>query len=104
MSIEPGADLDPMLHTALEQLAAGISQRYAEAAFRVSRGEEDPAIVQLVATVDMDNTDPMLDVVMGRLLDLQAERLPVLRGHGTSTRADDRLTRGGSGTARGRRP
>src|SRR4051794_29402330 len=77
MRIEPGLDLDPKIQAALEQLAAGISQHYADASFRVSRGEDDPAIVQLVATVDVDDTDPVLDVVMDRLLDLQAEGLPV---------------------------
>ena len=77
MTIEPGLDLDSNVHAALEELAAIISQNYPEARFRVSRGEDDPTIVQLVATVDVEDTDVVLDVVMERLLELQANELPV---------------------------
>lgn len=65
------------MHAALEELAALISQHYPEASFRVSRGEDDPAIVQLVTTVDVEDTEPVLDVVMDRLLELQAHELPI---------------------------
>ena len=54
-----------------------ISQLYPEAAFRVSYGEDDPTIVQLVAVVDIEDTDPVLDVVMDRLLELHDEDLLV---------------------------
>jgi hypothetical protein len=77
MKIEPGLDLDPTMHAALDELAAIVSQHYPEATFRVSRGEDDPAIVQLVTTVDVEDTDPVLDVVMDRLLELQDEDLPI---------------------------
>jgi hypothetical protein len=77
MTIEPGLDLDPKMHAALEELAAIISQRYPDAAFRVSCGEDDPSIVQLVAVVDVEDTDPVLDVVMDRLLELHDEDLLV---------------------------
>ena len=77
MKIEPGLDLDPKMHAALEELAAIISQHYPEASFRVSRGEDDPTIVQLVATVDVEDTDQVLDVVMDRLLELHDEDLLV---------------------------
>ena len=41
-----------------------IGQHYPEASFRVSYGEDDSTIVQLVGVVDIEDTDPVLDVVM----------------------------------------
>jgi hypothetical protein len=77
MKIEPGFELDPKMRAALEELAGMISQHYPEASFRVSCGEDDPAIVQLVAVVDIEDTDPVLDVVMDRVLELHDEDLLV---------------------------
>src|SRR4051812_6414180 len=77
MIIEPGLNLEPRLSTTLEELAAIIRQHYPEASFRVSPGEDDPAIVQLVAIVDVEDTDPVFDTVMARLLELHDEDLPV---------------------------
>jgi hypothetical protein len=77
MKIAAGLDLDPTMYGALDELAASIMQDYPEASFRVSRGEDDAAIVQLVAVVDVEGTDPVLDLVMDRLLDLQDEGLPI---------------------------
>ena len=77
MKIEPGLELDPKMEAALEELAATISQHYPGSTFRVSRGEDDPTIVQLVATVDVEDTDLVLDVVMDRLLELHDEDLLV---------------------------
>src|SRR5438874_2506944 len=54
-----------------------IGQRCPEAGFRVSRGEDDPAIVQLVTVVDVEDTDPVFDVVMLRLLEFHDEDLPI---------------------------
>jgi hypothetical protein len=77
MKIDPTLELDPRMQTALDELAAIISQHYPEAAFRVSCGEDDPTIVQLVAIVDVEDTDPVLDVVMDRMLELHDEDLLV---------------------------
>ena len=77
MWTEPGLELDPRMQTALEELQTTISQEYPGARFRVSRGEDDPTIVQLVTIVEVDDTDRVLDAVMGRLFELQAEELPV---------------------------
>ena len=65
------------MHAALEELAAIIGQHYPGASFRVSHGEDDPAIVQLVAVVDVEDTDPVFDVVMPRLLEFHDEDLPI---------------------------
>ena len=77
MRIESDLNLSPRVQSALEELAAIIRQHYPEATFRVSRGEDDPAIVQLVMTVDLEDTDPVFDVIMPRLLELHDEDLPI---------------------------
>jgi hypothetical protein len=77
MKIETGLDLDPTTYGAIEELAATIKQAYPEASFRISRGEDDAAIVQLVAVVDLEDTEPVLDLVMDRVLDLQDAGLPI---------------------------
>lgn len=54
-----------------------ISERYPEATFAVEVGG-DPDGVYLMATVDLDNTLEVLEVVMDRLLEVQIdEELPV---------------------------
>lgn len=77
MKTEPTLELDLGMRAALEELQATIRQHYPEALFTTSRGEDDPTIVQLVTTVDLDDTDPVLDVVIERILELQAEDLPI---------------------------
>jgi beta-phosphoglucomutase-like phosphatase (HAD superfamily) len=74
---EPTLDLDPTVGAALEELAAAIGQHYPDARFRISRGEDDPAIVQLIAVVDLDDTDAVHDVVTERVLKLQEQGLPI---------------------------
>jgi len=69
--------LDQSMRAALDELEAAIRGRYPESRFRISRGEDDPVIVQLVAIVDVEDSDPVLDVVMDRILELQAEGLPI---------------------------
>lgn len=71
------ATLDADLRAALDELRATIQRHFPTSTFRVSRGEDDPTIVQLVATVDVDDTDRVLDVVIDRLLDQQAADLPI---------------------------
>jgi hypothetical protein len=77
MKIEAGLDLNPTMDGAIQELAATIEQQYPEASFRVSRGEDDAAIVQLVAIVDVEDTEPVLDLVIDRVLDLQDAGLPI---------------------------
>ncbi len=77
MKIESGLALDPNAHAALEELATTIRQHYPAASFRVSRGEDDPNIVQLIAVVDVEETEAVLDVVMDRMLELQEAGSPL---------------------------
>jgi hypothetical protein len=62
----------------LDELRQRIKERYPEARFRVAAGPEDPQEVHLVVTVDLDDPDEVLDVVMERMLQVQLdEELPV---------------------------
>lgn len=66
------------LEAALTELEALIRTQYPDARFSIARGPEDPQEVHLVATVDVEDTDRVLDVVMERLLELQVtEGLPI---------------------------
>src|SRR5512144_117797 len=66
------------LETALAELRRLIAARYPDARFRVAAGPEDPQEVHLVATVDLEDPDEVLDVVLERMLQFQLdEELPV---------------------------
>jgi hypothetical protein len=78
MSAERAAAMDPRVRSALDELAALIIARYPEATFRVAGSPDDPAVVHLIATVDVEEPDAVLDVVVDRMMDLQiAEGLPL---------------------------
>ena len=67
----------PRIQAALAELQELLARRYPEATFRVSEGD-DPEGVYLMPTLDVEDTDEVLDVVMERLLYYQdEEELPV---------------------------
>ncbi len=68
---------EPRIQAALSELQELIRQRWPEASFHVSHGE-DPEGVYLGAIVDIEDTDDVMDSIIDRLLDIQVEeRLPV---------------------------
>jgi hypothetical protein len=68
---------EPRIQQALEELETLILQHYPKASFQVSVGD-DPEGVYLTATVDVPDTDAVMDVVLARLLTLQVEEgLPI---------------------------
>jgi hypothetical protein len=70
--------LDPRIRDALGELKGMILQRYPEATFEVSRGDDEPESIHLTTTVDVDDPDEVMDLVVDRLLELQVEEgLPV---------------------------
>jgi hypothetical protein len=70
-------DTDPRIDAAVAELQGMIQARYPSATFHVGPGE-DPDGTYVTATVDVDDTDEVFDVVVERLLELQvAEELPV---------------------------
>ncbi len=77
MTAERQATSQPRIDQAVSQLQSMILERYPTATFDVLPGD-DPEGAYVWATVDVDNTDQVLDVVLDRLLDLQVEEgLPV---------------------------
>jgi len=78
MSGHPADDLTPRLQGALDELQALILARYPDTRFRVTRSPDEPEVTHLLATVDVDDTDAVLDAVIDRMMDMQiAEGLPI---------------------------
>jgi hypothetical protein len=66
------------VEAALAELKEKILAKYPEAQFEVMRGPEDPSEVWLRTTVDLDDPDEVMDLVIDRLLELQIqENTPV---------------------------
>jgi hypothetical protein len=67
----------PRIREAVAELQGMIRQRYPSATFEVESGE-DPEGIYIWTTVDIEDLDEVLDLVVDRLLELQVEeRLPV---------------------------
>jgi hypothetical protein len=74
---EPTLTRDPRIREAVEELRRLIAGRYPEAGFDVFE-RDDPEGVRLQATVGIEDTDEVMDVVVDALYDIQVERgLPV---------------------------
>jgi hypothetical protein len=72
--IDPDAN---RIRAAVAELQELIQQHYPTATFQVTRGE-DPVGTYVIATVDVDDTDAVVDVYIDRLLELQIDdSLPV---------------------------
>ena len=77
MSAERVTEVDARTMAAMDELEALISSRYPTASYQRSHGE-DPEGQYLTATVDIDDTDDVVDLVIDRLLEMQVEEgLPV---------------------------
>ena len=68
MSAEPTTRLD----AAIAEIEALILSHYPEATFEIALGD-DPEGTYLTATVDIEDTDKVMDVVVERLLETQVE-------------------------------
>ena len=65
------------LDAAVAELRGMILSRYPEASFDVAPGT-DPDGLYVTVTVDVEDTDEVFDLIVGRLLDMQVdEGLPV---------------------------
>lgn len=68
---------DPRIDAAVAELQDLIRVHYPEATFTVAPGE-DPEGIYITATIDIDDLDEVVDVVVERLLNMQVEEgLPV---------------------------
>jgi hypothetical protein len=70
--------LDPRLTSALNELTTTIRARYPDAQFEVASGVDDPGSIHLTTTVDIKETEDIIDLVIDCLLELQVEeQLPI---------------------------
>lgn len=77
MTKETTQPLDPRVQQALGELRATITARYPTATFDVFH-RDDPEGVRLRATVDVEDTDAVMDLVIDQLYQIQVEQqLPV---------------------------
>lgn len=68
---------DPLIDQALAELQSLITQRYPEASFDVVY-RQDPDGMRLRATVDIEDPDEVMDLVIDKLYQFQVEQeLPV---------------------------
>jgi hypothetical protein len=78
MTNEDQRVFDRRVQDAVRELKQMLLQRYPDATFEITPGPDDPESIHLIATVDVEDSDTVLDVVIDRLLELQVEeRLPV---------------------------
>jgi len=77
MRPESHVSLTPRIEEAVQELKRLITERFPQASFVVEEGF-DPKGTYLVTTVDIADTDEVIDVVGDRLVELQVtEGLPV---------------------------
>ena len=77
MTREHSSTTDPRMQAAIAELKQLIVSRYPDATFTVTH-EEDPDGIYLTPTVDVEDTDEVVDLFIDRLLELQIdEGLPV---------------------------
>ena len=77
MSQERSIPLTPAMEKAVNELKGSICERFPQASFVVEEGF-DPKGIYLVTTVDIADTDEVMDVVGDRLVELQVdESLPI---------------------------
>jgi hypothetical protein len=61
------------MHEAVDEITRAIRQRYPEATFLISRGIDEPEQVHLWTTVDREDPDEVVDLVLERLLELEVD-------------------------------
>lgn len=77
MSTERASDLNRRTQSALAELQQMIREGYPGATFALSHGD-NPEGEYLIATVDVEDTDEVVDVFIERLVEMQVEEgLPV---------------------------
>jgi hypothetical protein len=92
MTAERASEITSRMQQAIDELKDMIQARYPAARFRVSRSPDDPNIMHLVAVVDVEDTDAVMDVVVERMMELQIDdHLPLfvvpVRPHAAASRS-----------------
>jgi hypothetical protein len=74
---ETRVEVPPRIREAIDELEGMIVERFPQATFVVQEGDDPPGIY-LLATVDIDDTDEVVDIIGDRLVDLEVhEELPL---------------------------
>jgi nitrogenase subunit NifH len=73
MSLQPSISDDPRVTAAVDELRALIVGCYPDATFQVTSAQDDATIVHLIAEVDLDDTEELVDLVMERMLAYQVD-------------------------------
>jgi len=73
MSREYEATLEPRRHNAIQELTELVKQHYPTASFAVVPAEDDPDATHIITTVDLDDPDEVVDLVIDRMLELQID-------------------------------
>lgn len=79
MTVADGRSLDPRVQQAVDELSSLILASYPQARFALRPHPEEPSTTLLVATVDVEDVDEVLDVVFERMEQLRIEEeVPIL--------------------------
>ncbi|MHB8576202.1 MAG: hypothetical protein ACYDCQ_12820 [Dehalococcoidia bacterium] len=73
MTLERPFRPDARTRAAIDELTALVRQHYPTATFAVGPSEDDLAVTHITATVDIDDPDEVVDLVIDRMLELQIE-------------------------------
>jgi hypothetical protein len=78
MSQDLEQTLDPRIRGAIDEVRRAILARYPSALFSVEHGHDEPENIHLITTVDLDDPDEVVDLVLDRLIELEVdERIPL---------------------------
>ena len=70
--------LDPKILAAIDELESIVRNRYPDTQFAVATAPDEPESILVWATVDVDDPDEVVDLVLDRMLELQIdEGIPV---------------------------
>jgi hypothetical protein len=70
--------LEASRREAVAELIGMITSEYPSASLEVSPGVDDPDATHIIAVVDMDDPDEVMDLVIDRLVELQVDdELPI---------------------------
>lgn len=75
---ERNQTLNPAIQRALSELKSIIHQHYPAARFEVEHGHDHPESIHLITVVDLEDTDPVFELVLERMMEYQIEEeLPI---------------------------
>ncbi len=78
MTVAHEPRLSPRMQRAVDELMNLIQGRYPDATFRLTHSPDSRRAIHLVTTVDVPDTDVVMDVVVDRVMELLIEeKLPI---------------------------